>query len=52
MLEVRDREEHGLKLRGERNSKVKFVLRVWGWWGVRDDVGELADKERGESSTI
>ena len=52
MLEVRDREEHGLKLRGERNSKVKFVLRVWGWRGVKDDVGELADKERGESPTI
>ena len=53
MLEVRDRKEHALKLLGETHSKVKFVLRGWsGGGGVRDDVGEVANKARQEPRTI
>ena len=53
MLEVRDCKEHALKLLGETHSKVKFVLRGWSWGGgVRDDVGEVANKARQEPRTI
>ena len=54
MLEVPDRKEHGLKLLEKTHSKVKFVLRGWsrGEGGVRDDVGQVANKARGEPRTI
>ena len=55
MLEVRDRNEHGFKLLGKTHSKVKFVLRGCSrgeGGGVRDDVGQVANKRRGEPGTI
>ena len=36
---------------GETHGEVKFVLRGWGG-GVRDDVGKVANKTRGEPCII